>query len=49
MSEIDQLQETIKTLNKENSKLKLEANLRKSLSVQLEKQKEIANEAKVEA
>ena len=49
MSEIDQLQETIKSLNKENSKLKLEANLRKSLSSQLEKQKEIANEAKVEA
>ena len=49
MSEIDQLQETIKSLNKENSKLKLEANLRKSLSTQLEKQKEIANEAKIEA
>lgn len=49
MSEIYQLQETIKSLNKENSKLKLEANLRKSLSSQLEKQKEIANEAKEEA
>ncbi len=49
MSEIDQLQETIKSLNKENAKLKLEANLRKSLSSQLEKQKEIANDAKLEA
>ncbi len=36
-------------LKKENSKLKLEANLRRSLSTQLEKQKKIADEAKQEA
>ena len=36
-------------LKKENSKLKLEANLRRSLSTQLEKQKRIADEAKQEA
>jgi class 3 adenylate cyclase len=43
-------QETeLKDLKKELSRLRLEANLRKSLATQLEKQKKVAEEAKAEA
>ena len=42
-------EEEIKLLKKENSKLKLEARLRKSLSVELERQKGIVQAAKEEA
>ena len=49
MSDTDQTAEGFAQLKKENSKLKLEANLRRSLSTQLEKQKKIADEAKQEA
>ena len=45
MSETEELQ----TLKKENSKLKLEARLRKSLSLELERQKGIVQTAKEEA
>ena len=41
--------EELKLLKKENSKLKLEARLRKSLSVELERQKGIVQAAKEEA
>ena len=41
--------EELQTLKKENSKLKLEARLRKSLSVELERQKGIVQTAKEEA
>ena len=41
--------EELKSLKKENSKLKLEARLRKSLSVELERQKGIVQAAKEEA
>jgi len=49
MSDIELTPEAFAQLKKENSKLKLEANLRRSLSTQLEKQKKIADEAKKEA
>ena len=49
MSDIELTAEAFAQLKKENSKLKLEANLRRSLSTQLEKQKKIADEAKKEA
>ena len=49
MSDIELTAEAFAQLKKENSKLKLEANLRRSLSSQLEKQKKIADEAKQEA
>ncbi len=49
MSDADLTAEEFAQLKKENSKLKLEANLRRSLSTQLEKQKKIADEAKQEA
>ena len=49
MSDIELTAEAFAQLKKENSKLKLEANLRRSLSTQLEKQKKIADEAKQEA
>ena len=49
MSDNDLTAEEFAQLKKENSKLKLEANLRRSLSTQLEKQKKIADEAKQEA
>jgi hypothetical protein len=39
MSDIELTAEAFAQLKKENSKLKLEANLRRSLSTQLEKQK----------
>ena len=42
MSDIELTAEAFAQLKKENSKLKLEANLRRSLSSQLEKQKKIA-------
>jgi len=43
-------QETeLKDLKKELSRLRLEANLRKSLATQLEKQKKVAEDAKAEA
>ena len=42
-------EEELKSLKKENSKLKLEARLRKSLSVELERQKGIVQAAKEEA
>ena len=42
-------EEELKLLKKENSKLKLEARLRKSLSVELERQKGIVQAAKEEA
>ena len=42
-------EEELKLLKKENSKLKLEASLRKSLSVELERQKGIVQAAKEEA
>ena len=41
--------EEIKALKQENSKLKLEARLRKSLASELERQKSLVQEAKVEA
>ena len=41
--------EELQTLKKENSKLKLEARLRKSLSLELERQKGIVQTAKEEA
>ena len=41
--------EELKTLKQENSKLKLEARLRKSLASELERQKSLVQEAKVEA
>ena len=46
MSDIELTAEAFAQLKKENSKLKLEANLRRSLSTQREKQKKIADEAK---
>ena len=49
MSNTELTAEEFAQLKKENSKLKLEANLRRSLSTQLEKQKRIADEAKQEA
>ena len=49
MSDTDLTAAGFAQLKKENSKLKLEANLRRSLSTQLEKQKKIADEAKQEA
>ena len=49
MSDIELTAEAFAQLKKENSKLKLRANLRRSLSTQLEKQKKIADEAKQEA
>ena len=49
MSDTELTAEEFAQLKKENSKLKLEANLRRSLSTQLEKQKRIADEAKQEA
>ena len=49
MSDTELTAEEFAQLKKENSKLKLEANLRRSLSTQLEKQKKIADEAKQEA
>ena len=48
MTEITQ-EEEIASLKKELSKLRLETNLRKSLAMQLEKQKQIADEAKAVA
>ena len=42
-------EEEIASLKKELSKLRLETNLRKSLAMQLEKQKQIADEAKADA
>ena len=42
-------EEEIAALKKELSKLRLETNLRKSLAMQLEKQKQIADEAKADA
>ena len=48
MTEISQAEE-ISALKKELSKLRLETNLRKSLAMQLEKQKQIADEAKAVA
>ena len=42
-------EEELTQLKRELSKLKLEANLRKSLSTQLEAQKKIADQAKEEA
>ena len=48
MTEISQTEE-IKALKKELSKLRLETNLRKSLAMQLEKQKQIADDAKAVA
>ena len=42
-------QEELTQLKRELSKLKLEANLRKSLSTQLEAQKKIADQAKEDA
>ena len=41
--------EELKALKQENSKLKLEARLRKSLASELERQKSLVQEAKVEA
>ena len=41
MSDIELTAEAFAQLKKENSKLKLEANLRRSLSTQLEKQKKL--------
>lgn len=49
MSDTELTAKEFAQLKKENSKLKLEANLRRSLSTQLEKQKRIADEAKQEA
>ena len=50
MTEMPKDQETeLKDLKKELSRLRLEANLRKSLATQLEKQKKVAEEAKAEA
>ncbi len=50
MTETLKDQETkLKDLKKELSRLRLEANLRKSLATQLEKQKKVAEEAKAEA
>ena len=50
MTETPKDQETeLKDLKKELSRLRLEANLRKSLATQLEKQKKVAEEAKAEA
>ena len=49
MSDTELTAEEFAQLKKENSKLRLEANLRRSLSTQLEKQKKIADEAKQEA
>mgnify|MGYP001262532456 CR=1 FL=1 len=48
MDEVSKSEEIV-GLKKELSKLRLEANLRKSLAVQLEKQKKVADEAKAEA
>ena len=41
--------EELKALKQENSKLKLEARLRKSLASELERQKSLVQEAKIEA
>ena len=50
MTETPKDQETeLKDLKKELSRLRLEANLRKSLATQLEKQKRVAEDAKAEA
>ena len=49
MSDTELTAEEFAQLKKENSKLKLEANLRRSLSTQQKKQKKIADEAKQEA
>ena len=50
MTETAKDQETeLKDLKKELSRLRLEANLRKSLATQLEKQKKVAEDAKAEA
>ena len=50
MTETPKDQETeLKDLKKELSRLRLEANLRKSLATQLEKQKQVAEDAKAEA
>ena len=50
MTETPKDQETeLKELKKELSRLRLEANLRKSLATQLEKQKKVAEDAKAEA
>ena len=50
MTETPKDQETeLKDLKKELSRLRLEANLRKSLATQLEKQKKVAEDAKAEA
>ena len=47
MTETPKDQETeLKDLKKELSRLRLEANLRKSLATQLEKQKKVAEDAK---
>jgi len=42
-------EEELQNLKKEVSRLRLEANLRKSLATQLEKQKKVAEDAKAEA
>ena len=42
------MSDEVAELKKENAKLRLEANLRKSLANQLERQKQVANEAKVQ-
>ena len=42
------MSDEVAELKKENAKLRLEANLRKSLANQLERQKQVANEAKIE-
>jgi adenylate cyclase len=50
VTETPKVQETeLKDLKKELSRLRLEANLRKSLATQLEKQKKVAEDAKAEA
>ena len=41
--------EELKALKQENSKLKLEARLRKSLASELDRQKSVVQDAKVEA
>ena len=42
------MSDEVAELKKENAKLRLEANLRKSLANQLERQKQVANAAKIE-
>ena len=42
------MSDEVAELKRENAKLRLEANLRKSLANQLERQKQVANEAKIE-